>query len=67
MPVEVNALWYNAVMFSLELAGKAHDTRFIHDWKELAEKIPESFVQTFWDPKKKYLADYVDMEFKGRI
>jgi predicted glycogen debranching enzyme len=58
-PVEVNALWYNAVMFSLELAAKAGDTNFIHDWKDLPEKIKSSFISTFWDQEKGYLADYI--------
>ncbi len=64
LPVEVNALWYNAIMFSLELANQAHDTRFIHDWKDIGDKIPESFVNTFWDPSRKYLADYVNGDYK---
>ena len=28
-PVEINALWYNAVMFSLDLAKRAKDEDFI--------------------------------------
>ena len=63
-PVEVNALWYNAVMFSLELATKAGDTHFIHEWKDQTEKIKTSFINTFWDQEKGYLADYVHNEFK---
>ncbi len=34
-PVEVSALWYNAVSFSLELAEKAGDTKFIHELASL--------------------------------
>ena len=57
--VEINALWYNALKFSLELAGKAGDTRFVNRWKELPGLVGESFIQVFWDPGKRYLADYV--------
>jgi glycogen debranching enzyme len=46
-------------MFSLELAAKAGDTNFIHDWKDLPEKIKSSFISTFWDQEKGYLADYI--------
>lgn len=62
--VEVNALWYNAICFSLELARKAGDKQFIQDWEELAERLPATFVETFWNPEKRYLADYVDGEYK---
>jgi len=61
--VEVNALWYNAIRFSLELAEKAGDTQFIARWAEIADKIPEAFLQTFWNEEKGYLADYVDGDY----
>jgi len=62
--VEVNALWYNAIRFSLELATLAGDTAFINEWEELSCSIPGSFLETFWNPEKRYLADYVDGEYK---
>jgi predicted glycogen debranching enzyme len=64
MPVEINALWYNAICFSLEVAEKAKDTGFINQWKPIAEMIPASFVETFWNDEKGYLADYVDGKYK---
>jgi len=63
--VEINALWYNAVMFSLELAKKAKDKKFIESWKNIPEIIKESFLGTFYCPEKSYLADYVDGEYKN--
>lgn len=62
--VEINALWYNAVMFSLELARKAKDTHFISQWKGIAETIHNSFIETFWSAEKGYCADYVQGGFK---
>lgn len=58
--VEINALWYNAVCFTLELAGKAGDKKFVKAWKDLPELIKNSFNETFWNDEKGYLADYVD-------
>jgi predicted glycogen debranching enzyme len=58
--VEINALWYNAVMFALELARKAKDNDFINQWTALPDLIKESFLGLFWDSKKGYLADVVD-------
>lgn len=59
-PVEINALWYNAIMFSLELAKRAKDEAFVKEWEGLPEIIEESFVENFWNESKGYLADYVN-------
>ncbi len=58
--VEINALWYNAIKFSLEMAEKFNDSDFISKWEEWPEKIKASFIELFWSDKRKYLADYVD-------
>jgi len=62
--VEINCLWYNAVCFAVESAEMAGDRDFINGWSPLAEKISRSFIETFWNPDKKYLADYVNGEYK---
>ena len=63
MPVEINALWYNAIMFSVEMAKLAKDAEFVKNWEPLTLVIKESFKNTFWSKDKGYLADYVDGEF----
>ncbi len=63
-PVEISALWYNAIKFCLELAEKADDKKFIKEWKDLPELIKTSFIETFWDDSKGYLADVVNENFK---
>lgn len=57
--VEVNALWYNAVCYTLSLAGKMGDDNFVQDWVEMADLIAENFGVTFWLEGQRYLADYV--------
>lgn len=57
--VEVNALWYNAVSYALELARSAKDKNFIAKWEQVPELIQASFNQEFWNPELGYLADYV--------
>lgn len=59
LTVEVNALWYNAIMFALECAEEHGDTNFIKQWQPIAEIIPASFESAFWSDEKEYLADYV--------
>lgn len=58
LPVEINALWYNAIMFSLEVAKHAEDIEFIESWRMIADGIPQAFKETFWNEERGYLADY---------
>lgn len=64
LPVEINALWYNSVRFAIELAELKGEKKFTKEWKNVAEKIQESFAQTFWHEPNAYLVDYVDGEFR---
>ena len=58
--VEVNALWYNAICYALELAKDAKDKTFLSEWGTMPETIAESFNQIFWIESEKYLADYAN-------
>jgi len=64
MPVEINALWYNAVKFSIEVAGLAGDDEFVKEWSPIALLIEENFKEVFWSKERAYLADVVDGEFQ---
>lgn len=63
--VEVNALWYNAICFLLELAKEHKDTKFIKEWGHLPQKIEESFIPVFWLGDLRYLSDYIDRKGKS--
>jgi len=58
--VEINALWYNAVCFAMEMAKVENDKIFIEEFGYLPELIKKSFLEIFWDEKAGYLADYVN-------
>jgi predicted glycogen debranching enzyme len=60
--VEINALWYNAVCFCLEMAGAAKDNKFVKEFGKLPDLIKNSFLEFFWDDNLGYLADYVNDE-----
>jgi predicted glycogen debranching enzyme len=60
--VEINALWYNAVCFTLELAKEVKDKKFIRDYEKLPDLINKSFHEIFCDHQKGYIADYVNDE-----
>ena len=59
--VEVNALWYNAICFALELITKKS---FQDKWKDIPKKIEKSFVEVFWDEERGYLCDYCAQGYK---
>lgn len=63
--VEINALWYNAVCYTLALARKARDKAFENDWSQMPELIKKSFIDKFWFPEFNYLADYVNLDDKN--
>ncbi|MCK9641025.1 MAG: amylo-alpha-1,6-glucosidase [Prolixibacteraceae bacterium] len=63
LAVEINALWYNAVCFALELAEAAGDTSFVKKWKNLPALIGESFLSHFWCEECSKLADYIDGDY----
>lgn len=58
--VEICALWYNAIRFTLDLAEKFDDKSFVRKWTEIPRLIEDHFMEFFWYEKGRYLADYVD-------
>ena len=52
-PVEIQALWYNALRVMEELSGDAH-------YKDLADRARESFIRLFWNESADCLYDVVD-------
>tara|TARA_Y100000782_G_C10185802_1_gene266459 strand:- start:3085 stop:5037 length:1953 start_codon:yes stop_codon:yes gene_type:complete len=59
MPVEINALWYNAVCFALSLTDDDEDEQFLEDFEHLPYLIKQSFIQHFWIDEEGYLADVI--------
>ena len=59
--VEVNALWYNAVCYTLKLAAENGDKKFVKAWEKLPEKTKASFNELF-HLAEGYLADSVGFE-----
>ena len=57
-PVEINALWYNALKIMAEFALLFNENEEIYE--ELAEKVKKSFRQKFYNKDKKCLFDVVD-------
>lgn len=61
-PVELQALWYNAVSYTLAVAKKQGDKMFVKEWENIAKKTKKSFIEKFWLEEEGYLADYVNYD-----
>lgn len=58
-PVEINALWYNALKITALLAKKFGDEQE-NEYEELAAKVKDSFQKKFWNEDSKCLYDVVN-------
>jgi predicted glycogen debranching enzyme len=57
--VEIQALWYNALLIGADLAREAGETARAAEWTSLAGKVRDSFLRVFWSDSAGYLADVV--------
>ena len=57
-PVEINALWYNALKIMEDLSEKFGEDK--SEYSSLSEKVKESFNNRFWNEENQCLYDVVD-------
>lgn len=61
--VEINSMWYNALMIMAELAKKYEDDKDLLDsYKKMAKDAKKSFNEKFYNPKTKALYDVLGDE-----
>jgi predicted glycogen debranching enzyme len=56
-PVEIQALWYNAIRTLREFALRFGDLARVAQMEELAHRAQQSFLDRFWDAERGYLLD----------
>lgn len=61
--VEINALWYNALMIAAYLADIFNDKECITMFKEKTKQIFKSFNESFWNEDASCLYDYIDGDY----
>jgi predicted glycogen debranching enzyme len=60
-PVEINALWYNALCIMEKLSALFSDSTLTPaDFHAMAERTKTSFCEKFWDEKNACLYDVID-------
>ena len=52
-PIEVNALWYNALRIMLHWATELEDHEYGHKLREMAKRAQASFNRKFWNAKRR--------------
>jgi predicted glycogen debranching enzyme len=62
--VEINALWYNALMIYAELLGKFETSKRANKFERRAENVKRRFLDLFWNDELGYLFDFIDGEKK---
>ncbi len=61
-PVEIQALWYNALRLMGDLAAKFNEPNESHEYGEMADKTLASFNAVFWNDEAGCLYDVVNGE-----
>lgn len=60
-PVEIQALWYNALLIAAGYADRLGKTSAAKAWKALAARARAAFNEKFWNASSSYLHDVVDV------
>jgi predicted glycogen debranching enzyme len=63
-PVEIQALWYNALCTMAEFAGRMGDGATKTLCEEWSSKIKDSFQSTFWNEASGCLYDHIDGDYR---
>ena len=64
-PVEINALWYNALCCMEVFAETLGQSEEAAQYKTKAARVLKSFNEKFWNEKQKCLYDYIDGNIKN--
>ena len=59
-PVEINALWHNALATMAHLAGRLEQTEETARWAALAARVAECFEARYWYEGGNHLYDVID-------
>ena len=66
LAIEVNALWYNALCYGVELLKAAEPkSALLKKWQELATKVKASFADTFYNKATNGFYDFVNSNEKN--
>lgn len=58
-PVEINALWFNALQIAAQWAAECGKLQEADRFRDEAQKVKLSFTQKFWNPSRQCLYDVI--------
>jgi glycogen debranching enzyme len=58
--VEIQSLWYTALMIGSKLASWNNDLNLEEYWYTIAKSLRENFQTDFWKPFRNHMYDYLD-------
>ncbi|MGI8741432.1 MAG: amylo-alpha-1,6-glucosidase [Bryobacteraceae bacterium] len=61
-PVEINALWYNALRIAAHWAVEFSETDYAHKLAGMADRVHANFAQKFWNPERNCLYDVLGFD-----
>jgi predicted glycogen debranching enzyme len=61
-PVEINALWYNALRIAASFARRLGETKLTARWEQMAHRTRDAFNARFWNQAGGCLYDVVDAD-----
>lgn len=68
LAIEINALWYNALRYAVELCTIADKKNpDIAKWNETAEKVLQSYTKHFYDEQNDCFYDYINDNEKNNM
>lgn len=65
--VEIQGLWYNALLVASEEAQRRGERELSTQWRAEAERCRSAFRERFVVPRKRWLADVVDRDGPGTV
>ena len=65
--VEINALWYNALMIFADFSKRFGNTADMQQFAQRAEQVKLKFDEVFWNEAGGYLYDYVDGDHRDAL
>lgn len=61
LDIEINALWYNALRYAVEVLKTADKKNAsLQRWQDVADMIEKSFVKCFYDEQNDVVYDYIN-------
>ncbi|KPL19948.1 MAG: hypothetical protein AMJ92_00340 [candidate division Zixibacteria bacterium SM23_81] len=60
--IEIQALWYAALLSGAQLALLVNQPSLSAEWTRLSKGVHKAIIERFWNPKGQYLYDHINLD-----